>query len=207
MSDIICRKTMQRCQTPGMCAPFGGCLPSILKEQDVCYSSHSPENNSNYLALLRAGFKHACEQRDKLLEEKKQLHGQIAALQSSPDSWQSAYDKGRVDGTKTRLSELEQERRINAELRTRADLLLDALQHIVKTCQRSRTSTRRLRWIGKRAQWALEGKPYDDSAFDLPKDAGETQEKLSLEVKQLRGLLRESQARPDDGSTPKDTFD
>lgn len=25
MSDLICRKTMQRCQTPGMCLPFQGC--------------------------------------------------------------------------------------------------------------------------------------------------------------------------------------
>ncbi|MBD9675574.1 hypothetical protein IB274_02625 [Pseudomonas sp. PDM18] len=25
MSDLICRKTMMRCQTPGMCAPYGGC--------------------------------------------------------------------------------------------------------------------------------------------------------------------------------------
>jgi hypothetical protein len=24
--DMICRKTMSRCQTPSMCAPFGGCL-------------------------------------------------------------------------------------------------------------------------------------------------------------------------------------
>jgi len=24
-SLTICRKTMQPCQTPGMCAPFGGC--------------------------------------------------------------------------------------------------------------------------------------------------------------------------------------
>ncbi|ORL66644.1 hypothetical protein [Pseudomonas putida] len=27
MTDLICRKTMQRCQTPGMCRPHGGCRP------------------------------------------------------------------------------------------------------------------------------------------------------------------------------------
>ena len=27
MSDLICRKTMMRCQTPGMCSPHGGCNP------------------------------------------------------------------------------------------------------------------------------------------------------------------------------------
>ena len=25
MSDLICRKTMRACLTPGMCSPFGGC--------------------------------------------------------------------------------------------------------------------------------------------------------------------------------------
>lgn len=25
MTDMTCRKSMQRCQTPGMCAPHGGC--------------------------------------------------------------------------------------------------------------------------------------------------------------------------------------
>lgn len=28
MSELICRKTMMRCQTPGMCAPHGGCSTS-----------------------------------------------------------------------------------------------------------------------------------------------------------------------------------
>lgn len=27
MSDLICRKSMTRCQTPGMCSPHGGCWP------------------------------------------------------------------------------------------------------------------------------------------------------------------------------------
>lgn len=27
MTDLICRKTMQRCQHPGMCSPHGGCQP------------------------------------------------------------------------------------------------------------------------------------------------------------------------------------
>lgn len=80
--------------------------------------------------------------------------------------------------------------RINREAAAHAeaesDKLRDALQHIVKTCQRSRTSTRRLRWLEQRAQWALDGRPYDDQAFDLPKDATGSQEKLRLEVRSLR---------------------
>jgi len=35
MSDLICRKTMMRCQTPGMCAPFGGCnMPGTVSQSD-----------------------------------------------------------------------------------------------------------------------------------------------------------------------------
>lgn len=65
-------------------------------------------------------------------------------------------------------------------------LQADALRHIIKTVGQSRTSTRRLRWIGQRAQWALDGTPYDNSAFDLPKNAKGTAEKLSLECARLR---------------------
>lgn len=71
--------------------------------------------------------------------------------------------------------------------------LVSALDHIAKTCNRSRTSTRRLRWIEQRAKWAIEGKPYDRDAFDLPKDGGSTAHKLSLEVARLKAELAEVQ--------------
>ena len=32
MSDLICRKTMMRCQTPGTCSPYGGCQPQPVTE-------------------------------------------------------------------------------------------------------------------------------------------------------------------------------
>lgn len=38
MSDMTCRKTMMRCQTPGMCAPHGGCSAGTLVHADVRYS-------------------------------------------------------------------------------------------------------------------------------------------------------------------------
>lgn len=41
MSDLICRKSMRRCNTPGMCSPFGGCQVSILQETNVRYSASS----------------------------------------------------------------------------------------------------------------------------------------------------------------------
>lgn len=32
MTDMTCRKSMQRCQTPAMCAPYGGCAdPSTAR--------------------------------------------------------------------------------------------------------------------------------------------------------------------------------
>lgn len=49
--------------------------------------------------------------------ERDTLRAQVAALQSDANSYQSGYNKGRADGTKARLSELEQERRMNADLR------------------------------------------------------------------------------------------
>lgn len=66
------------------------------------------------------------------------IHGlqvQVATLQSAPNSWQSGYDKGRADGTRARLSELEQERRINAELRAEVEALQDAIKDMVFAMQ------------------------------------------------------------------------
>ncbi|EPG3313509.1 hypothetical protein L4Q78_001714 [Pseudomonas aeruginosa] len=70
------------------------------------------------------------------------------------------------------------------------ELLRSALSHIIKTCGQSRTETRRLRWIAQRAQWALDGKPYDISAFDLPKYSATAKERLEREVKVLREYAR-----------------
>lgn len=43
-----------------------------------------------------------------------------------------------------------------------------ALEHIHKTAGQSRTQTRRLRWIAKRAELALAGRPYVASEHELP---------------------------------------
>lgn len=34
MTNLICRKTMMRCQTPGMCAPYGGCRTEVAIPAD-----------------------------------------------------------------------------------------------------------------------------------------------------------------------------
>lgn len=49
MTDLICRKTMKRCQTPGMCSTHGGCQPSNQVDTNVRYSS------SSGVAVLHAG--------------------------------------------------------------------------------------------------------------------------------------------------------
>jgi hypothetical protein len=41
MTELICRKTMVRCQTPGMCSPYGGCREPA-------------QDSASELALLRA---------------------------------------------------------------------------------------------------------------------------------------------------------
>lgn len=53
---------------------------------------------------------------EALREHADQLERQAAARQAGADGWQAAYDRGRADGVKFRLGELEQERRIAAEL-------------------------------------------------------------------------------------------
>tara|TARA_R110000868_G_scaffold211349_4_gene461425 strand:- start:1110 stop:1448 length:339 start_codon:yes stop_codon:yes gene_type:complete len=58
-------------------------------------------------------------------------------------------------------------------------ILANALDHIAKSAAASRTSTRRLRWIERRALIALKGQEYSDTSFDLPKSSGpNTLEKL-----------------------------
>jgi len=58
-------------------------------------------------------------------------------------------------------------------------ILANALDHIAKTAARSRSQTRRIRWIERRALVALRGEEYRDIDHDLPKrPPGETQEKF-----------------------------
>lgn len=66
-------------------------------------------------------------------------------------------------------------------------LLANALDHIAKTAARSRTQTRRLRWIEQRAVIALEGREYRDTDVDLPSYAGpDSVENLRNRVAKLK---------------------
>lgn len=71
------------------------------------------------------------------------------------------------------------------------DALRDALDHIARTCRASRTSTRRIRWIERRAEWALEGKAYTDNAFDIPVDVEEKNRTLRIKKNLLKAVVRD----------------
>ena len=86
MSDLICRKTMTRCQTPGMCAPHGG-----------CQSQH--DRDSSELRRL-------CAERAQLHAANQRLEGEVARLRKALThiiecDWQS-----RQDATDSTISEL-----------------------------------------------------------------------------------------------------
>ena len=51
----------------------------------------------------------------------------------------------------------------------REQLLENALDHIAKTARNSRTNSKRIRWIEKRAEDAILGIPYNRDDFELPK--------------------------------------
>lgn len=58
-------------------------------------------------------------------------------------------------------------------------ILAQALDHIARSAAKSRSQTRRIRWIEQRALIALRGMEYRDIDLDLPKSAGpDTPEKL-----------------------------
>lgn len=61
MSDLICRKSMQRCQHPGMCSPHGGCQPEKSEWQ------------SGYDEGRRMGVKTALDEREQLKSENEAL--------------------------------------------------------------------------------------------------------------------------------------
>lgn len=61
MSDLICRKTMQRCLHPGMCSPNGGCR------------SDKSEWQSGYDEGRRMGVKIALDERDQFKAERELL--------------------------------------------------------------------------------------------------------------------------------------
>lgn len=65
MTDMICRKSMTPCQTPGMCSPFGGC-PATEQVSSV------------WLAQLRSEYLVFGQQAKELKAENVRLRGLLA---------------------------------------------------------------------------------------------------------------------------------
>lgn len=61
MFDMTCKKTMQRCNTPGMCAPHGGC------------QTEKSEWQSGYDEGRRMGTKHMYAEVERLKAENEAL--------------------------------------------------------------------------------------------------------------------------------------
>lgn len=90
-----------------------------------------------------------------------------------------------------------------------AEILQDALDHIMRTARASSSQTRRLRWIASRAEAALQGRPFVASEHDQPKMVSEAalQSKNSalqsknLELRLANARLRSTLAQIAGGST------
>jgi hypothetical protein len=73
--------------------------------------------------------------------------------------------------------------------------LRETLEHIEKTCGQSRTVTRRLRWIGKRCELVLAGRPYVASEHELPLNAESEHFKLMRQNGRIKERLAAAEQR------------
>lgn len=117
MSDLICRNTMMRCQTPGMCSPHGGC-----RETEPV--------SSVWLEQLRSEFRQAVRDRDALKAENKELSEFKAYMVSMReahgfDSWAEVLVK--VDRLEDDLLEAKQFQPIGEACLTNRDTLRASL--------------------------------------------------------------------------------
>ena len=75
MTDMICRKSMVRCQTPGMCAPYGGCQ---MPEVAPAFRALLAERNS--LAYLLKRFVDGENDQDENQAERHMYHDEAQTL-------------------------------------------------------------------------------------------------------------------------------
>lgn len=68
----------------------------------------------------------------------------------------------------------------------REDFLESALSHILRTAQNSRTRTKRLLWIEKRCQDALDGIEYNRDEFELPTMNAKSPCRYDTEIRELK---------------------
>ena len=84
--------------------------------------------------------------------------------------------------------------RLIAELRAQVTTAHDALDHIKRAAHASRTQTRRIRWIARRAEYGITGQPYSDTAFDLERIPSNESEQMRAKRRAtaLRSALGEA---------------
>ena len=125
MSDMVCRKSMMRCQTPGMCSPHGGCRDEVTTAKDRQISALIAENERlknrlevdprhdyDGISTRDATVKVLDEQVDQLKAENEQLK---AESEQAKLISRIAYN---FDGYKAVLDERDQLRAENAGLKT-----------------------------------------------------------------------------------------
>lgn len=82
MSDLICRKTMMRCQTPGTCSPHGGCQPLPVTESvfkaDYARLEQECERLSNELNNMRISWGLMQSEREAALKQVEGLRGLLS---------------------------------------------------------------------------------------------------------------------------------
>ena len=159
MSDMVCRKSMMRCQTPGMCSPHGGCRDEVTTAKDRQISALIAENERlknrlevdprhdyDGISTRDATVKVLDEQVDQLKADNERLRADYAGLARFNPEWDraaAAQDsvrehmamvvqlKAEVAGLRTGYEAYE---RVNAELKAEVDglrkSLLDAAEEI-----------------------------------------------------------------------------
>ena len=148
MSDMICRKSMMRCQTPGMCSPHGGCRDEVTTAKDRQISALIAENERlknrlevdprhdyDGISTRDATVKVLDEQVDQLKADNERLRADYAGLARFNPEWDrvaAAQDsvrehmamvvqlKAEVAGLRTGYEAYEQ---VNAELKAENERL------------------------------------------------------------------------------------
>ena len=160
MSDMVCRKSMMRCQTPGMCSPHGGCRDEVTTAKDRQISALIAENERlknrlevdprhdyDGISTRDATVKVLDEQVDQLKADNERLRADYAGLARFNPEWDrvaAAQDsvrehmamvvqlKAEVAGLKTGYEAYE---RVNAELKAEVEKLRNSLIECTNSLQ------------------------------------------------------------------------
>jgi len=117
MSDMVCRKSMMRCQTPGMCSPHGGCRDEVTTAKDRQISALIAENErlKNRLEVDPRHDYDGISTRDatvKVLDEQvDQLKAENERLAKTADCWDrlNVQNKALSDSFRAERDQAEQD--------------------------------------------------------------------------------------------------